>query len=91
MVSLQYIEVFSCQRDLTEILDTVQISTTHPISDIGRIIYTRALITHGWGCTQILIPYLCHPYQYGYLMRVIELMISRVTCPLIKQGTTPLQ
>ena len=29
MVSLQYIEVFSCQRDLTEIVDTVQSSNTH--------------------------------------------------------------
>ena len=53
MVSLQDIEVFSCQRDLTKILDTIQISTTHSISDIGRINSTRGLITHGWGCTQI--------------------------------------
>ena len=59
MVSLQDIGVFSCQRDLTKILDTVQISTTHSISDIGRINPTHGLITHGWGCAHKFAPSLC--------------------------------
>ena len=66
---------------IEEILDTVKSSITYLSIPVPQYL-TLVVPT---------LPYLCHPYQYEYIMRVIELMIPRVTCPHISHGTTPTQ